>query len=269
MQKKMKFMMIGLCLLIGMMFGGSIRVFAQTTIRITNGEWEPYLSEYSYKHGLASHIVSEAFNTEGITVTWGFFPWIRAYKEAQDGEEWDASAVWWPTDETKESFFVSEPVVKTSFVFFHLKSRQFSWESVDDLKGLTIGTTRGYDYGKEFMDAVKEGKIVVDEVATDEQNFKKLLAGRIDIFPNDQIVGYTQIRNNFSSEEVQLFTHYPKEFEQNTLNLIISKNCQNGRLLLGKFNSGLRLLMENGKIDHMYQDLDAGKYDKQQSKWHE
>ena len=39
----------------------STDVFASNTIRITNGEWEPYLSEYSYEYGLASHIVSEAF----------------------------------------------------------------------------------------------------------------------------------------------------------------------------------------------------------------
>lgn len=30
------------------------------TIHITNGEWEPYLSEYSYEYGIASHIVTEA-----------------------------------------------------------------------------------------------------------------------------------------------------------------------------------------------------------------
>lgn len=47
--------------------------YAATTIRITNGEWEPFLSEYSYEYGLYSHIVSEAFKLEDIEVEWGFF----------------------------------------------------------------------------------------------------------------------------------------------------------------------------------------------------
>ena len=95
-------------------------LFAEKTIRITNGEWEPYLSEYSYEYGLASHIVSEAFKLEGIKVVWGFRPWVRAYDDAKKGEHWDASAVWWPTQDAKESFLISDPVINTSFVFFHL-----------------------------------------------------------------------------------------------------------------------------------------------------
>ncbi len=78
----------------------STALYAETTIRITNGEWEPYLSEHCYKYGLASHIVSEAFRLEGINVEWGFFPWKRSYEWAKDGS-WDASAVWWPTKEAK------------------------------------------------------------------------------------------------------------------------------------------------------------------------
>ncbi len=32
-------------------------LFAKTTIRITNGEWEPFMSEYSYQYGINSHII--------------------------------------------------------------------------------------------------------------------------------------------------------------------------------------------------------------------
>lgn len=258
---------ITIILSVVVMLFSSTALFAETTIRITNGEWEPYLSEYSNEYGLASHIVSEAFKAEGIHVIWGFFPWKRSYEMAKYGKDWDASAVWWPTDEVKESFLVTEPVVRTSFVFFHMKSRKFQWETVNDLKGLRIGFTRGYDYGKEFMGAVKKGELSVDPVAADEQNFRKLMGDRIDIFPNDPVVGYAQIRNNFSAEEARLFKHHPKEFEVNTLNLIISKKCVNGRLFLEKFNSGMKKLKDSGRLEQMFKDLNAGKYDKQKNKW--
>ncbi|MCP4020613.1 MAG: amino acid ABC transporter substrate-binding protein [Desulfobacteraceae bacterium] len=240
--------------------------FAETIINITNGEWEPYLSEYSYKYGFASHIVSEAFEFEGIKVEWGFFPWKRSYVLAKSGK-WDASAVWWPSNKAKVDFLVSVPVVYTSFVFYHLKSHTFQWESIKNLKGLRIGFTRGYHYGKEFMTAVENGEIDVEVMTTDEQNFKRLLLGQIQIFPNDPIVGYSQIRNSFSPDKVKLFTHHPKEFEKSTLNLIISKKCKNGILFLERFNSGMKKLKKSGRLDQMYKDLNIGKYDKQKTKW--
>jgi polar amino acid transport system substrate-binding protein len=241
---------------------------ANTTIHITNGEWEPYLSEYCYEYGLASHIVSEAFKLEGINIKWGFFPWIRSYEIAKRGQ-WDASAVWWPTKDTRAHFWVSETVVKTSFVFYYIKGNKFQWKSIEDLKGLHIGFTRGYDYGKEFMSALKEKKIVVETTAKDELNFTKLLHGRLDIFPNDPIVGYAQIRNTFEPKEIARFTHHPKEFEKNTLNLIISKKCKNGRVFLEKFNSGLKKLKKSARFEQMFNALNTGKYDKQKTKWKE
>jgi len=243
-----------------------IQLFAQKTIRITNGEWEPYLSQYSYKYGLASHIVSEAFKLENITIEWGFFPWKRSYVLAQKGV-WDASAVWWPSPETKENFLVSSPVVKTSFVFFHLKNYKFQWKSMQDVHDQEIGFTRGYDYGKEFMSALKDKKINIQVSNSDELNFKKLLKGRIDIFPNDLLVGSSQIRNNFSDEEAKLFTSHPKQFSKNTLNLIICKHCENGQYFLEKFNSGLKKLIKSGRLKQMYKDLYSGKYDKQKMVW--
>ncbi len=244
-------------------------IYAQTTIRITNGEWEPFMSEYSPHYGVNSHIVSEAFKLEGINIKWEFFPWKRAYILAKKGKEWDASATWWPAEETKEAFLLSEPVSKTSFVFFHLKSYKFDWESINDLKGIIIGGTLEYDYGKDFMTAMEEKRIFVDSVPHDEMNYKKLLGGRIQIFPNDPIVGYAQIRNSLSPDKAKLITHHPKEFEKSTLHLIISKKCKNGKFFLDKFNSGFKKLKESGRFDQMFRDLDDGKYDKQKVKWKE
>jgi len=86
-------------------------LFAETTIRITNGEWEPFMSQYSFHYGINSHIVSESFKLDGINVVWGFYPWKRAYELAKMGT-WDASATWWPSDKTRRSFLISNPVSK-------------------------------------------------------------------------------------------------------------------------------------------------------------
>lgn len=252
-------------LLVFMIFLSTL-IYAQTTIRITNGEWEPIVSEYSYQYGFASHIVSEAFRLEGINVEWGFYPWARTYALAQSGEHWDGTIIWWHAEKHIENFFFSDTVMNSALVFYHLKSFEFDWESVDDLVGIEIGATRGYNYGKDFMSAMDDELISVEITSTDEQNFLKMFNGRIKLFPNDSVVGYAQIRNNFSPEEAELFTHHPRKFDLNTLHLLISKNGEHGEFFLEKFNSGLKKLKESGKLDQMYEDLEAGKYDTQKTK---
>jgi len=232
------------------------------TIRITNGEWEPYLSNYSYQYGLNSHLVTEAFKLEGITVEWGFFPWQRAFQNAKDGGNWHASCCWWPNQATKQDFLISDAVVKTSFVFFHLKSYAFNWNSIQELKDIKIGATSKYNYGTEFMDAIASKRLNVEFATKDEFNYKKLLAGRIQIFPNDPSVGEAQIRNSLSSEEAKLLTHSPKKFGINTLHLIINKDNVQNKYFLDKFNAGMKKLKESGRYQQMLKDLDTGKYNK-------
>jgi polar amino acid transport system substrate-binding protein len=237
-------------------------IFAET-IRITNGEWEPFLSQYSYQYGLDSHIVTEAFKLEGIDVEWGFFPWQRASESVKIGVNWDASCCWWPDDQVKKEFLASDAITETSFVFYHLKSYKFNWDSLQDLQGLKIGGTTKYHYGKEFMDAIVTETLDIEFTSKDEFNYKKLLAGRIQIFPNDPAVGYAQIRSYLSAEEASLLTHSPKVFGVSTLHLIMNKNNKRNKYFLDKFNAGLKKLKISGRYQQMLQDMKTGKYDKQ------
>ncbi len=143
----------------------------EKTIMITNGEWLPYHSENLPHYGAGSRIVTEAFALEGIKVEWGFFPWSRAYSYAVDGT-WEASIGWIKTPEREEEVYFSEPVYGGPWVFFHLKSVPFEWNTIDDLQGLTIGATADYSYGDEFDNAEKQGIINVDRVPTEVQNFE-------------------------------------------------------------------------------------------------
>jgi len=253
-------------LLVTLLF--TTNLFAET-IRITNGEWEPFLSNYSYQYGLDSHIVTEAFKLEGITVEWGFFPWQRAYQHAKDGNNWDASCCWWPDDETKNEFLASDAITTTSFVFFHLKSYDFEWKSLEDLQGIKIGVTAKYDYGQAFMAAIAAKTLDIEFTTKDQFNYKKLLAGRIQIFPNDPSVGSAQIRNSLSPEQANLLTYHPKEFGISTLHLIVSKDNKRNKYILDKFNSGLKKLKASGQFQQMLKDLDAGKYDKKETVFEE
>lgn len=62
------------------------------SVRLTNGEWPPYLGENLPHQGVASRIAAEAFALRGIEVQWEFHPWARSLKMASQGER-DGSAV--------------------------------------------------------------------------------------------------------------------------------------------------------------------------------
>ena len=67
-------------LAIGLALSWSAGALAQTrdTIRLTNGDWQPFMSKNGPHHGIASHVVTEAFALVGVEVEYGFFPWKRS-----------------------------------------------------------------------------------------------------------------------------------------------------------------------------------------------
>lgn len=238
---------------------------AQTreTIRLTNGEWQPYLSKDVPHYGIASHIITEAFAQVGVEVEYGFFPWSRAMKLAKEGS-WDGSAVWGDSEERRESFFFSDPVIDSSWAFFHLASTDFDWSDYEDLSDLKVGGTVEYYYSDEFEAAEEAGVIQVIRGRSDEVGLTNLLKGRIDVFPGEVMVTYAQIRDTFTSEEASLFVHHPKRIEDKPLHLLFSRKVADSESMRDRFNDGLAVLRESGRYDQFFADAMAGKYVKAQ-----
>jgi polar amino acid transport system substrate-binding protein len=236
---------------------------AQTskTIRLTNGEWQPYLSKDAPHHGFASHIVTEAFALVSVEVEYGFFPWKRSFKLAKEGT-WDGSVVWVDSDERREHFLYSDAVVPSTFVFFHLKGSDFEWNSYEDLRGIRIGGTLEYAYSEEFDAAEKAGIIKTNRANNDEIGLKKLLKGRIEAFPGEVMVTYAQIRDTFSQEDAALFTHHPKAINEDPMYLLLGKKVAGNEAMRDLFNEGLKRLKGSGRYDQIIADALAGKYAK-------
>jgi len=233
-----------------------------TSIRITNGEWQPYLSAYLPNYGASSHVVQRAFELQGINVNWGFFPWKRSYVIAAAGREWDASAVWWATPNIAEEFILSEPVHATTFAFFYNKRKPLQWDNFNDLTGLTIGITAGYDYGEEFNIALEKRifRTTTTTIESDEIALKMLALGRLDAFANDPIVAKQQIVDSLSPANQELLKMHPREFSPNNLHLIVSKKTEHAEYYITQFNSGLEKLRKSGELDKINQQLQEGYY---------
>ncbi len=239
-------------ILVACMAGQSVA--AGETVHLTNGEWAPYFSEQLPHYGIGSRIVTEAFSLEGITVEYTFFPWKRGLINAQNGK-YDGAVGWQMNPDRQKYFYASDTVWEAPWVFFHLKTLPFAWKTFKDLKGYRIGGTLEYMYTEEFLEAERAGVITVERVAKDELNFRKLITGRIDLFPQLLDVGYYQIKTLFGPETAQRITHDPRPLGTHAEQLLLGKRNDRNKHLMEIFNRGLRRLKESGVYEQYFAEL--------------
>ena len=95
------------------------KIVALEDVRLTIGDWPPFMIEDAVDYGPIPSLVKSAFKTQNIAVTFGWFPWKRSYESARVGL-WDGTLGWTSTPERRDLFLFSEPVIKLDTVVFHL-----------------------------------------------------------------------------------------------------------------------------------------------------
>ncbi|MET1080812.1 MAG: transporter substrate-binding domain-containing protein [Pseudomonas sp.] len=227
---------------------------ASEVVRLTNGEWPPYLGQKLPHQGVASRIVAEAFALEGVQVQWEFYPWARALRLAERGQS-AGSAVWLRNAEREAAFFLSDPVLESGYYLFHRKDRPFTWQHIDDLKGLRIGAAVDYDYGEAFQQAEASGNLQVQRLSNENQGLHMLLAGRIDLFPISKEVAADIFFHEFSSAERAQLGFHPTPLRLDPMHLLLSRQVAGNADLMRRFNRGLTRLRQSGKIDQYLREL--------------
>ena len=233
----------------------------QQKITIAVGEWPPYISQDQKHNGVISHMISDIFADIGIDASIQFFPWARAYNDTVEGLH-SATAIWMDKDERKIDFIYSKPVLVEQFVFFHNKALPFDWTSIDDLKNFAVGGVYASSYGPELDQALSAEKIKMERVNHPQQNFKKLLKNRIELFPFELHVGSSILKKHFTTEQQQQITHHPKPLLNNSSFVLFPKALASSKELSVKFNQQLKIIKDNGKYDTYFVKLKQGYYDK-------
>jgi len=230
----------------------TISLNAKETLIFSTGEWAPYTSQKDPNGRVLQDIVTETFKGINIDVLYKYYPWKRAYKIAQDAEV-DGGVAWYKKKEREEFFYFSKkPLINIKTVIFHLRSLNFDWNDFDDLKEYKIGGNLGYTSTQVLLDR----DIEVEVVRTEEQNFKKLLIGRIDITPTSFFAGYYLINKLFSKEKAMLFTNHTKKVvPQNGIYFIIPKIHPKGKELMDTFDKAFDKLENTGGYDRIINDF--------------
>lgn len=231
----------------------SSHVFAETELIIATGEVPPYVSKKPEQSCL-TEILHAVANEMGVKFVFKFMPWKRCEQSVENLKVW-AAVPYLVTPEREKKFYFSISLYNRQVKFFYYspggKNKNITYSELKDLKDYRIGGVRGYYYKKQFLDAGLE----LDLVNTEEQNFKKLVGGRVDLIPADETLGWYMIRTLFSPEEIGNFFTIAKPFNRSDIFLMTSKHYPNTQKLLTKFNTALKKIKENS----VYQKI-ADKY---------
>ncbi|WP_420389264.1 substrate-binding periplasmic protein [Marinobacter sp.] len=221
-------------------------------LSISVGDWPPFFVASEPGQGTVARLVRDIFAAEGYEVTFHFLPWKRAYREAANGKH-DATAIWMYTADRQKDFLYSEPVMNERFVLFYRKDTPIEWNRMQDLANLKLGGSIGYSYGPEFDNAIANDILNVEWVASTELNFRRLLFGRIDAFPEEINVGYYILRRETDPQETGRITHHPEPILENQSFLLFPANEPETQTLREVFNRRLQVFRKNGRYDTYFE----------------
>ncbi|MAM88273.1 substrate-binding periplasmic protein [Allohahella sp. A8] len=158
-------------------------------VKLTSLEWPPYTGPQLPEKGVSSAIVTAAFKAVGYKVEIAFYPWARAVALAKAGQE-DFIGYFpeYHSEDIAQEFIFSAPIGSGPLGFVQNKQKPVEWNTLDDIKGLTVGTVRDYVNTADFDSRVSAGTQKVEEVTSDEQNIKKVAAGRLPLAVIDRNV---------------------------------------------------------------------------------
>lgn len=156
-------------------------------LRIVTEPWAPYVyEENGQMRGLDYETTVIVFQRLGIEVQWQFLPWKRCLAMLDQGLADGALDIFHSDERDAALLYPSEPLSQVEFVMFYANQRPHPFQTLDDLKGLTIGTSPGYLYGREFSESTGFTR---EPAPSHEANFGKLARGRIDLVITDRRVG--------------------------------------------------------------------------------
>jgi len=154
--------------------------------------------------GIAVDVLVGMFEKVGVSKTAkdiDVLPWARGYKMVQEKPN-TALFSMTHTEERNPLFAWVGPVAPTRIAAFALKSKGLKIDSPEDMQDLMAAVIRD-DVGDSLAQGL--GIKNIDRAATNDQNIKKLDAGRVDIWIYEESVAQWQIKDfGFNPEDYEV-----------------------------------------------------------------
>lgn len=184
-------------------------IVARDPLSIGTDDWPPY--EFYQNNdpnqpitGFSTEIIRKVFQQlkikhEKIVI----YPWVRAELLITTGKIDALYSVSTSAKRRQCCYFPDEPLIQSPWIFFIRKQdrNKLSFNSFDDLTGYLIGAVRSYSYTPAFWQYL-ETKGRYQLVGSDEQNFNKLLANRVDFVISEYGNGKSLIKKLKANDRI-------------------------------------------------------------------
>jgi polar amino acid transport system substrate-binding protein len=231
-------------LLAGLLLAASPAFAAPKVIVAAADPWPPFVDPASPTEGLTLEIVREALKTQDYEVKLTIVPWARAEAGVKDGT-YDILVGVWHTDARTKDFLYGTAYAVNSVKFMKLKGDPFEFKGLESLKGKRVGTIRGYGYGEAFT---KSSDFVREDVADLATNAKKLVAKRIDLTLEDEIVAKAILSKEDPASLAQI--EFTKEaLSNNPLHVAAGLKNPRHKEIIDAYNKGFEIIKGNGTLD--------------------
>jgi polar amino acid transport system substrate-binding protein len=234
---------IAVCILILFAAGTVITASAadKKIVVVVDRHYPPYTYGTAERaKGLYTGLIEEAFTRMGREVEIRALPWKQALKEGREGRA--AVGGIYKNSVRLKIYDYSRPFFEERLSVYVKRGKAFRFSRLSDLQGKVIGLNHAWSYGDEFDAARKKYHFVTEEVLSNAQNFRKLVAGKIDCLVADEIAASHIIRQEHLSDQVEKL-EMPAAV--NKAYLAFAKRL-NKKDLLEKFNRTLEEMKKDG-----------------------
>ena len=211
--------------------------------------WPPYVDEKHPMGGVSVQIADAAFRTQGYTVSNRLMPWARALEETKHGRIDLILDAWW-SQERSEHFMFSRPYINGPVKFLKRKGDPFKYSDLSSLKGKSIALVNNYAYGDAFLSSKHYERALVTNFL---QAAYMLSLGRVDLTLENELVARSRLATE-APDVLDKLEFAEQPLADNYIYLMASYKHPRHLKIIGAFNKGLAIIIENGTYRRIMQE---------------
>lgn len=219
-----------------------VSALAEKLVFVTT-DWPPYaMLEQGQPAGMNVDIVKELCKRLGIEGEIQVLPWKRALRYVEKGEADAIFSARYTEERAKFMYYPSEHINDEKTIILARKGSGIKANSIEDLKGKSIGIVRGYAYGPELEKYQEMRKKVCDN---DEQLVKIFANGLISL-----AAGMDEGSMRYLCKKAGIETEVVLVLDSTQSYIGFSKaKGEKGRIMGDKFSNALKQMREEGEIE--------------------
>ena len=217
-------------------------------VKLAASDYPPYYSANLEHQGYVTQLDVAAFGQRGYAVEIDFLPWSRALESTRTGKYDGLFTVWYREDRA-EWFAFSDPLPANEIGFFQRRGEGMAYETLTDLGGQRVGIVRDYALPPGF----EEAGLIAVPAASNIENMRKLVRGRIDLVISDKAVAMHVARTELEGGDSGI-EWVPPAVNSEIQYLVVPKADPDHARTLADFNAGLAAITSDGTAARIISD---------------